>query len=92
MMIILGQPFFWLTINPSDVNSPFVMHYGGRNIDLASTCHREMPDHLTRLRTVAADPVACATFFHETIQAVFDYLLRVGATDGDGGALGKVQA
>ena len=51
-----------------------------------------MPDYLTRLTTVAADPVASATFFNETLQAVFDCLLRVGAADGDGGALGKVQA
>ena len=51
-----------------------------------------MPVYLTRLTTVAADPVTSTTFFHETLQAVFDCLLRVGAADGDGGALGKVQA
>lgn len=62
MMFVYGQPFFWLTIIPSEVNSPLVMHYGGHNIDLASTCHTQMPDYLTRLRTVAADPVASATF------------------------------
>ena len=39
-----------------------------------------------------ADPLASATFLHETLQAVFNCLLRVGAADGDGGALGKVQA
>ena len=92
MMMIFGLPFFWLTINPSDVNSPLVMHYGGHNIDHASTCHRQMPDYITRLKTVASDPVASATFFHETLQAVFDCILGVGAADGDGGVLGKVQA
>ena len=39
-----------------------------------------------------ADPLASATFLHETLQAVFNCLLRVGAADGDGSALGKVQA
>lgn len=48
-MMILGQPFVWLAINPSDVNSHLTMHYGGHNIDLASSCHREMPDYFTRL-------------------------------------------
>ena len=69
-MRIFGQPFFWTTINPSDVNSPLAVHYGGHNIDLASTCHKQMPDYIARLKTVAADPVASATFFHETLQAV----------------------
>ena len=67
------------------------MHCGGHNIDLASTCHRKMPDYMSRVKPVAADPVACATFFHEILQAVFNCLLRVGAADGDGGALGGVQ-
>ena len=91
IMKAFGQPFSRSMINLSDVNSPVVMHNGGHNIDLASTCHRLMPDCITRLKTVAADPVASATFVHETLQAVFDCLLRVGSADGDAGALGKVQ-
>ena len=51
-----------------------------------------MPDYMSRVKTVAADPAASATFFHEILQAVFNCLSRVGAADGDGGALGKVQA
>ena len=92
MMMILGQPFFWPAIHPSDMNSPLFMQCGGRNIDLAPTCHKQTPDYISRVKTVAADPLASATFFHETLQAVFNRLLRVGAADGDGGALGKVQA
>ena len=92
MMMIFGQPRFGLTMNPFDVNSPLVMHYGGHSIDLASTCNTQMPNYITRLKTVATDPAASATFFHETLQAIFDSLLRVGAANGDGGALGKMQA
>ena len=33
---------------------------------------------MLRVKTAAADPIASATFFHETIQAVFNCLLRVG--------------
>lgn len=54
---------FWLTINPSDINSPVVMHYAGHPIDLASACLNQMPNCADRLRTVANDPVAVATFF-----------------------------
>ena len=92
MMMILGQPFFWPAIHPSDTNSPLFMHCGGRNIDLASTCHKQMPDYMSRVKTVATNPLASATFFHETLQDVFNCLLKIGAADIDGGALGKVQA
>ncbi|CAN0489145.1 unnamed protein product, partial [Laminaria digitata] len=68
------------------------MYYAGHPIDLASACHNEMPNYVDRLRIVANDPVAAATFFQETLQAVFDCLLRVGAKDGDGGVLGKVKS
>ena len=51
-----------------------------------------MPAYITRLKTVAVDPVASATLFNEALQAGFDCLLGVGAADGDGGASGKVQA
>ena len=91
MMMILGQPFFWPAIHPSDMNSPLFMNCGGHNIDLASTCHKQMPDYMSSVKTVAADPVPSGTFFHETLRAVFSCLLRVGAADGDGGALGQMQ-
>ena len=91
-MAILGQPFFWPAIHPSDMNSPLFMHCGGHNIDLASTCHKQMPDYMLRVKMVAADPVASATFFYEILQADFNCLLRVGVADSDGGAFGKVQA
>ncbi|CAM9698129.1 unnamed protein product, partial [Ectocarpus fasciculatus] len=92
MFILFGQPFFWMTVNPSDLNSPFVMHYGGHDIDLSSTCHEQMPDFRKRLDIIVNDPVASATFFHETIEAVLKYILRFQANDGDGGALGNIKA
>ena len=81
-----------MTINPSDVYSPLVMNYGDHDLNLSSTCDEQMPDYIPSLRTVADDPVASATFCHETTQAVFDHVLRVGVSDGDGGALEKVRA
>ncbi|CAN0473777.1 unnamed protein product, partial [Laminaria digitata] len=62
------------------------MYYAGHPIDLASACHNETPNYIDRLRIVANDPVAAAAFVQETLQAVVDCLLRVGAKNGDGGA------
>ena len=93
MTMILGQPLFWPAIHPSDMISFLFMNcVAGHNIDLASTCHKQMPDYMSRVKTVAADPVASAKCFHETLQALFNYLFSVGAADGEGGTLGKVQA
>ncbi|CAM9552138.1 unnamed protein product, partial [Laminaria digitata] len=51
-----------------------------------------MPDYCDRLRLIAGHPVACADFYHDTVAAMLTSLLRVGATDGDGGVLGRVKA
>ena len=67
-MTQLGEPFFCVTINPSDVNSPLVMNYDGHDINLSSTCDEQIPDYVTSLRTVADDLVS-ATFFDETTQS-----------------------
>ena len=91
-MMILGQPLFWPAIHPLDMNNPLLMHCGGHNIDLASTCHKQMPHYMSRVKPVAAHPVASTTFFHETLQAVFNCLFRVGEADGHGGASWKVHA
>ena len=37
MMMQLGEPFLFFTINPFDVYSPLVMNYGGNDINLSST-------------------------------------------------------
>lgn len=93
MFIQVGQPFFWLTLNPSDVDSPFGMHYNGAGIDLphraGETCGKI---HHTAPPLIANGPVASATFFHETIEAVLKNNLRFGANDSDGGGLGSVKA
>ena len=64
------------------------MMMAGVRLDVTS---RLKADYADKLRLVAADPVASALFFHATIDAVVSCLLRFGATDGDGGVLGKVK-
>ncbi|CAN0546080.1 unnamed protein product, partial [Ectocarpus sp. 8 AP-2014] len=87
----MGQPLFWLTINPADVNSPIVMILAGVELDITSRLKTGFPAYADKLRLVANDPVASAEFFHATIDAVLTCLLRFGACDGDGGVLGRVK-
>ncbi|CAN0496989.1 unnamed protein product, partial [Ectocarpus sp. 12 AP-2014] len=90
-IVQMGQPLFWLTINPADVNSPIVMVLAGVELDVTSRLKADFPAYADKLRFVANDPVASADFFHATIDAVLTCLLRFGACDGDGGVLGRVK-
>ncbi|CAN0570629.1 unnamed protein product, partial [Ectocarpus sp. 12 AP-2014] len=92
MIIQLGQPLFWMTINPADRNSPVVMKLAGVDLDVSSRLKTDLPQYVKRLQLIAADPVASAEFFHVMIDAVMKTLLRFGAKDGDGGVLGRVKA
>lgn len=92
MIMQLGQPLFWMTINPADSNSPFVMQLAGVDLDVCSRLKTDLPKYVKRLQLIAADPVASTDFFHIMIEAVLKTLLRFGAKDGDGGVLGRIKA
>lgn len=87
----MGQPLFWMTINPADVNSPIVMKMAGVALNVTSTLKAKFPEYPEKLRLVANDPVASADFFHATIHGVLSCLLRFGVSDGDGGFLGRIK-
>lgn len=83
---------FWMTLNPADVNSPIAMKLAGVDIDVSSHVKDDMPAYCERLRLIAGDPVACADFYHDAVDAVLTTLLRFGAPDGDGEVLGRIKA
>lgn len=87
----LGQPLFWMTLNPNDKTSPFFMKLGGVDLDIWSKLKGGLPSYAERLCKNSEDPVASADFFHLTIDAVLAALLRFGAKDGNGGCLGRVK-
>ncbi|CAN0223398.1 unnamed protein product, partial [Scytosiphon promiscuus] len=87
----MGQPLFWLTISPADIHSPIVLSMAGVHLDVTSRLKNDFPDYAEKLRLVARDPVASALFYHAMIEAVVSCLLRFGASDGDGGVLGRVK-
>ena len=69
-IIQIWQPLFWMTMNPTDVNSPIVMKLAGVDIDINSRLKEDVPADCDRLRVIAGDAVACADFYYDTVDAV----------------------
>ncbi len=89
LMIYMGMPAFFVTINPADVHSPIVSFLAGEDIDLDAE-FPAVPSARERAKIVADDPVACAKFFKTIVLAYINSLLRYGKTGG--GILGNVSA
>lgn len=87
----MGQHFIWMTISPADNNNTAVLQLCGVDIDVTIKLKSDFPDFAERLRLVAFDPVASVDFDHTTIDGVLRCLLRFGASDGDGGVLGRIK-
>jgi hypothetical protein len=70
-----GEPGFWLTINPADLNCPIVVSLAGVSL----SCD-ELSTEAQRIRRLTAqmNPVAVAQFFHHICKGVFDTLLAAG--------------
>lgn len=92
MIIQRGQPLLWMTLNPADTSSPLVTQLAGVELDVSSRLKTDLPNSAKRVNIIAGHPVASADFFHIMIEAVMKALLRFGASDGDGGVLGRIKA
>jgi Helitron helicase-like domain at N-terminus len=73
--VSLGPPSLWITINPSDINSPIAQVFAGEKIDLNHLASTVDPQH--RAENIANDPYAAAKFFHFMIRTIFETLLQV---------------
>lgn len=91
LIMQMGKPLFWLTINLADVNSPIVIKMAGHDLDVTSRLKADFPAYADNLRLVANGPVAATEVFRATIDGVLTCLLRFDAADGDGGVLGRVE-
>ncbi len=85
LMVIRGMPPFWAIFNPPDLQSPIVLSLAGVAVGCSESttsvfCHA----------TATINPVAIATFFHETCRGIFNYLLR--AESSENGLFGPVSA
>jgi hypothetical protein len=67
LMMLYGLPNFFVTINPSDLDHPLVLHFAGHEVNLDRPFADGWVDKATRARLVAEDPVAVAKFFRTVI-------------------------
>ncbi len=85
LMVMRGMPPFWTIFNPLDLRCPIILWLAY----VAVGCS-ESTTLASRHVTATMNPVAVATFFHETCRGIFNYLLRAGSSDG--GLFGPVLA
>ena len=76
LMINLGMPAFFITINPADLHSPIVCLLSGEDIDLNQVLHENIPTPRRRAQIVAQNPVAVAEYFHLVITAFVSCVMR----------------
>ncbi|EPT05110.1 hypothetical protein FOMPIDRAFT_1100476, partial [Fomitopsis schrenkii] len=78
LIMTLGVPIFFITFAPVDFKHPLCMYYCGEKIDLLSATPA-MSSNYERMRAVAANPVACARFFHLIVTLFVKHILRSGS-------------
>ena len=91
LMIELGLPSFFITINPSDTNHPLCVHYGDTKVNLDNPFKENWKNSYERMKMVGDDPVACARFFNTMIESVLCNVLGINKSGvNDIGVLGRV--
>jgi hypothetical protein len=93
LMVELGLPTFFITINPADFHHPLVLHYAGKKINLDHPFESTnwLPKE-ERARLVAHDPVAAAKFFNTLVETWLHTILGVTEKSrmNEIGVLGRV--
>lgn len=77
-----GEPTIFVTFSPVDIKNPICMYFCGYPIDVLSS-RDALPSVQDRMRSVAANPVACAKFFDLTVRLFIKHILKVDS-DEDG--------
>ncbi|KAJ6507241.1 hypothetical protein C8R47DRAFT_966770, partial [Mycena vitilis] len=73
-----GTPTLFITLNPSDVDSPIVRLLSGEDIELEDIMRGEDVDSWTRRIRAARNPGPCALFFDLIIRKFISIILRYG--------------
>ena len=69
MILELGLPSFFITINPADVYNPIVKFLAGGQVDLDDLMHDQVPNYWEQSVLVARNPVVAARFFNLYLKA-----------------------
>ena len=82
LMISLGAPDFYLTLNPCDVHSALLCRLAGRDIQLFPDggLFKKLPGAAARTVLVAAHPYEAAVFSYKVITAFCKALLGTSST------------
>jgi len=76
-----STPTLFVTINPSDVDSPIVRLYSGESVNLEDLSRGEGLDSWRRRLLAAKNPAACALYFDLMIKRFVDVILRYGRNE-----------
>lgn len=76
MMMQLGMPSFYITINPADIYNPILKCMSGEEIDVDNLLPDQIPTFFDQAKLVAKNPVLASQFFHLTMTSFFDGILN----------------
>ncbi|KAJ3475999.1 hypothetical protein NLI96_g11457 [Meripilus lineatus] len=89
LMYEMNAPAFFITFAPADFKSPLCLYYAGKRIDLSPLCPLN-DSYNSRMKIIAANPVACARFFHLMVTLFIKIILK--ADSDEEGLFGKTSA
>ena len=76
MILSLGVPSFFVTVNPADVYNPIVKFLAGNNIDVDNLLPDQVPTYWEQAGTIARNPCIAAEFFDTYINAFIRSFLQ----------------
>ncbi|RXW20021.1 hypothetical protein EST38_g5837 [Candolleomyces aberdarensis] len=80
LMVSLGSPALFITLNPSDKDNPLVQIYAHSGATIEDIMRGVALSDWERRVLAAKNPAACARFFDSVIKAFIKYVLRFGET------------
>ena len=94
LMMKVGLPSFFITVNLADTQNPIVKFLAGSNIDIDALLPEQVPNPWEQSILVVKNPVVAACFFDVYLKAFISTVLGYDTTGKDltGGALGLVKA
>lgn len=76
MMMHIGMPSFYITINPADIYNPVLKFMSGEDLDVDNLLPDQIPTFFEQAKLVARNPVLASQFFHLTMTSFFEGILN----------------
>ena len=72
-----GSPVIFLTLNPGERDAPITLKFAGKKINVREF-YPEWYSQTERLRTTLHNPLAVVDYFHQTVNAIIEKVLKGG--------------